>query len=298
MDSRIFNHFSDSGGQVIKMSYWSKTFPNTKVDKPRFFEILIFLNNLKLIHTYRELWFVLRMYCSVAVGACWTRHWAWTPMNSRVRVVARMRRLLNMSTIRCEIKVLRIILEVVLLKEMSQLLSRGKFDSTWTVDVDIPSPRLLPMLPLLQLPHPPMGQSVVTEFKNFGQVGRSSSYLNIAVWRRVSAAGESKWSTWQRSRAVQTRVTRHRSHGVKTTRRQRHLLRHGVVVSNIAGGVEVGGVGITGGGDWCCRVTDVDAGSPGVIIQSLWCVIGSHDAVAELFLQQSESHGVALLMTE
>ena len=96
-------------------------------------------------------------------------------------MVTRMRRLLNMSTIRCEIKVLRIILEVVLLKEMSQLLSRGKFDSTWTVDVDIPSPRLLPMLPLLQLPHPPMGQSVVTELKNFGQVGRSSSYLNIAV---------------------------------------------------------------------------------------------------------------------
>ena len=96
-------------------------------------------------------------------------------------MVARMRRLLNMSTIRCEIKVLRIILEVVLLKEMSQLLSRGKFDSTWTVDVDIPSPRLLPMLPLLQLPHPAVRQSVVTELEHLRQVSGPPAYLDVAV---------------------------------------------------------------------------------------------------------------------
>ena len=73
-----------------------------------------------------------------------------------------------MTTVRGEVKVFRVILEIVLLKEVSQFLPGCKLDSTRTVDVDIPAPRLLAMLALLQLPHPAMGQSIVTELENLG----------------------------------------------------------------------------------------------------------------------------------
>ena len=72
-----------------------------------------------------------------------------------------MSRLFNVPPIGGEVKVFRVILKVVLLKKAPQFLSRCKLDSAGTVDVHIPPPGLLPVLPLLQLPEPAVGQCVV-----------------------------------------------------------------------------------------------------------------------------------------
>ena len=72
-----------------------------------------------------------------------------------------MSRLLNVSAVGSEVKVFRVVLKVVLLKKVSQFLSRCKLDSTGTIDVHVPPTGLLPVLPLLQLPEPAVGQCVV-----------------------------------------------------------------------------------------------------------------------------------------
>ena len=70
---------------------------------------------------------------------------------------------LNVAPIRGEVKILRVILEVVLVKEVPQLLARGKLNSTGAVDVDIPAAGLLAMLALLEFPDPAVRQSGVRE---------------------------------------------------------------------------------------------------------------------------------------
>ena len=76
-------------------------------------------------------------------------------------MVSRMRRLLNVSAVGGEVKVFRVVLKVVLLEKAPQFLSRCKLDSTGTIDVHVPPTGLLPVLPLLQLPEPAVGQCVV-----------------------------------------------------------------------------------------------------------------------------------------
>jgi len=76
-------------------------------------------------------------------------------------MVSRVRCLLNVAAVWGEVKVFRVVLKVVLLKKAPQFLSRCKLDSTGTIDVDVPPTGLLPVLPLLQLPEPSVGQCVV-----------------------------------------------------------------------------------------------------------------------------------------
>ena len=76
-------------------------------------------------------------------------------------MVSRMSRLLYVPAVGGEVKVFRVVLKVVLLEKAPQFLSRRKLDSTGTVDVHVPPTRLLPVLPLLQLPQPAVGQCVV-----------------------------------------------------------------------------------------------------------------------------------------
>ena len=102
-----------------------------------------------------------------------------------------------MTTIRGEVKVFRVILEIVLLKEVTQFLPGRKLDSTRTVDVDIPATSLLPVLSLLKLPDPAMGQSIVTELENLGQVGGPSANLDIAVGGAVTAARQAQGAAGQ-----------------------------------------------------------------------------------------------------
>ena len=90
-----------------------------------------------------------RSRCCTVVRACRTWHWTGTAMDSvRTRMVTSMRTLLNVTTIWSKVEIFRIILKVILFKEMPQLLSWGKLDSTRTVDVNIPSASLLAMLSL------------------------------------------------------------------------------------------------------------------------------------------------------
>ena len=88
---------------------------------------------------------------------------------------------LNVATIWGEVKILRVILEIVLIKEVPQLLARGKLDTTGTVDIDIPSASLLAMLALLELPDPAVRQRSVRELEDLGQMSWPSAYLDIAV---------------------------------------------------------------------------------------------------------------------
>ena len=76
-------------------------------------------------------------------------------------MVSRVSRLLNVSAVGGEVKVFRVVLKVVLLEKAPQFLSRCKLDSTGTIDVHVPPAGLLPVLPLLQLPEPAVGQCVV-----------------------------------------------------------------------------------------------------------------------------------------
>ena len=56
-----------------------------------------------------------------------------------------------------EVKVFWVVLEVVLVKEVSQLLTRCKLDPTWAVDVDVPAASLLAVFTLLEFPDPAVG---------------------------------------------------------------------------------------------------------------------------------------------
>ena len=71
-----------------------------------------------------------------------------------------------MTTIRCEVEILGVVLETVLLEEMPEFLPGCELDPTGTVDVDVPPPRLFAVFPLLQFPHPAVGQRVVAELEN------------------------------------------------------------------------------------------------------------------------------------
>ena len=81
----------------------------------------------------------------------------------------------------CEVKVFWVVLEVVLVKEVSQLLTRCKLDPTWAVDVDVPAASLLAVFTLLEFPDPAVGEGGVTKLENFGQVGGPPPDLDIAV---------------------------------------------------------------------------------------------------------------------
>ena len=72
-----------------------------------------------------------------------------------------MTSLFNVSAIWGKVKIFWVILKVVLLEEISKFLARGKLDTAWTVDINVPPPSLLAVLPLLQLPEPAVGQRVV-----------------------------------------------------------------------------------------------------------------------------------------
>lgn len=60
----------------------------------------------------------------------------------------------DVSAIRSEVEVFRVMGEVVLLKETFELLPRSKLDATRTIDIHVPPSRLFPMLPLLELSYP------------------------------------------------------------------------------------------------------------------------------------------------
>ena len=79
---------------------------------------------------------------------------------------------IHVAAIWREVKILRVIVEVVLLEELLQLLPRGELEAARAVDVDIPPTGLLPMLPLLEPPDPAGRQCLVAEFQYFGQVSR------------------------------------------------------------------------------------------------------------------------------
>ena len=82
---------------------------------------------------------------------------------------------IHVAAIWREVKILRVIVEVVLLEELLQLLNRAEPDATRTVDIDVPPARLLPVLPLLQHPDPSGRQCLVAEFQYFGQASRPSA---------------------------------------------------------------------------------------------------------------------------
>lgn len=86
-----------------------------------------------------------------------------------------------MSAVGGKIKLLRVVREIVFLKEPLELFPRGKLDPAWTVDVHVPSARLFPVLPLLQFPYPSLRQSLVTKLEDFWQMCGSPTYLNVAV---------------------------------------------------------------------------------------------------------------------
>ena len=106
---------------------------------------------------------------------------------------------LDVASVRGEVKILGVILEVVLVEEVSQLLARGKLDSTGAVDVDIPAAGLLAMFALLEFPDPAVGQSGVRELEDLGQVGWPSAYLDIAVGGAqgdLTASGQGERPAW------------------------------------------------------------------------------------------------------
>ena len=78
---------------------------------------------------------------------------------------------IGVTAIRGEVKVVDIVGQVVFLAEAFQLLFAGKLDPTGAVDVHVPPPRLLAMLPLLQPPRPALGQGLVNLLEFLGQVG-------------------------------------------------------------------------------------------------------------------------------
>ncbi len=81
----------------------------------------------------------------------------------------------------CEVEVLRVVGEVVLLEEPLELLPGRELDPARAVDVYVPPALLLAVLPLLQLAHPAGGQRLVGELEHLGQVRRATADLDVAV---------------------------------------------------------------------------------------------------------------------
>ena len=83
-----------------------------------------------------------------------------------------------MSAVGCEIKLFNVIIEVVLFEKGLQFLLGGKFDPAGAVYVNVPSARLLSVLPTFQLTNPTRGQSLVLELEHFGQMGGTPPYFD------------------------------------------------------------------------------------------------------------------------
>ena len=74
----------------------------------------------------------------------------------------------RVSAVWCEVKLLNVIVELVLLKEGFQLFLGGKFDPARAIYVDVPSASLFAMFATFQLSNPARWQCFILELEHFG----------------------------------------------------------------------------------------------------------------------------------
>lgn len=172
---------------------------------------------------------------------------------------------LYVPTVRGEVEVFRVILEIVLLEEASQLLPAGELDPARAVDVHVPPASLLTVLPLLQLTDPPVGQRVVRELQNFGQMGWSPAYLHVAMRGGFTVTRQGEWSAGD-GRPKPWVEGGTRPHAMEAARRQGHPL---VLVPQVVRAHAVARHVVHVGGHRRHRrgvVGDVDQRSPRVVV--------------------------------
>jgi len=211
----------------------------------------------------------LRLEALVQTGAvvgagrtCRAARAAPVPMHIFIRrMMSCMCGLLDVSAIWGEVKIFRVVLKVVLFKEISQFLPRSELHPTGAVNIDVPAAGLLAVLALLQLADPAVGQRVVAELEDFRQVGRPPPDLHVTMGGAFAVTGKGNGGAGEAGPAC---------HGMEG-RAGRQLLRSEprvrVGVAAVAGvgrvAVHVGGGGHGGGGR---RVVQVHTRPPRIVV--------------------------------